>query len=1131
MPSISGDVAGYIHNLVSALGGNDAASTDNAYVLGDDALGCLRDIKRWLQHYDEKRDRWDVKAALGAMNVVTTDLCPILSAWQPRHDTIGEDDPVQRRIALACVEILVPITWPLDLGQDPDDTKIRQYPNLKLALRQYKTSLLFDTTFSNVLPNVMRVAYPSLAVPRHKRSDRDIGIIRLVLYLLRNLSAIDESSRRSETIIAFDKARALDFLSTLASGIGEDFTDEDVIVLDVFYNLLRGVDSSTVFDLTKSDTATIANELGGLLSREKDMRTSHRSKAHTRHNRFGTMVSIVKDDRRYTIPSQAGVLQNPHGGRLESIDAAKKWNRPARGIKAEEDIDRRVSLNIEARCAVGSFTRDLLESGFNPLFSSLLRALESDSTRISQDNRRQFLWLQGWCLKAMRQKARSDRKKSNSIDCADADFDADADWRLVGAVLEQRALITLRKMLREAIETREWKEAHAAMECLREVLQTLGAMQMSSDVDFQEIAENLLSNLFYEEQSLELIATAVRTYTNQSFGYLDAVTELAAVLLKMLEKHASAKTHMYVRARRQRQRKKRQVAQTSMAPGVDSRLLANQDSGNASEDEEAAEAQAREAVHERAFDYLKFEAKFMNEHAVDTYVALLEFYADLSSEQIKRCIAFFHRCAIKQQREVLIFRIDLLELMLRMVNDTAGLPSNSSARSEVHNFLRYIFRRLCKSVDAAPALVWEILFPKMSADGYYLTHHEDRAPKIKASPRVPAELKVLASVGDREQQLKVVVGALLDAGRNAWLEWLATRLDGIVSEKMAWEARSAAIDSMQVATSALDDRGVTAAVEQPSFSLKCGDDTDLEKMVFADGRARLLLKLLGAVRTGDRTDASAFYVLTSEFDADTLKRDAGLLREWLIDTPTFDDGKTAQDYLRREGKRNTSTDDGESDESSDDMSDRSSAIHERATKRGIGKGKQRKRQRRRSSADQLVDDEELEERRRRRAEAEAERHRQIKSSKYVHDSDLEDDEAADAEFFAREAALRERMKLKAQGLLMAEEMGGAGKTKAKKSRSSQKLQSQVSRSPVDTDEDSDLEITRPVAMKQPTRSSALFFADSDDEEVTYTNARAVLQSSPQKVNTAGMHEGVQPLKDASRPMRRRGLIFSDDEDD
>lgn len=67
-------------------------------MLGDDALACLKDIKRWLKLYDEKTNRLDVARCLAEANLVKGDLLEILAAW-PEDAT---EDRVKLKIAQAC---------------------------------------------------------------------------------------------------------------------------------------------------------------------------------------------------------------------------------------------------------------------------------------------------------------------------------------------------------------------------------------------------------------------------------------------------------------------------------------------------------------------------------------------------------------------------------------------------------------------------------------------------------------------------------------------------------------------------------------------------------------------------------------------------------------------------------------------------------------------------------------------------------------------------------------------------------------------------------------------------------------------------------------------------------------------
>jgi hypothetical protein len=78
--------------------GGTGTEEDGRYVLGDDALACLKDIKRWLKLYDEKTNRLDVARCLAEANLVKGDLLEILAAW-PEDAT---EDRVSSKIALAC---------------------------------------------------------------------------------------------------------------------------------------------------------------------------------------------------------------------------------------------------------------------------------------------------------------------------------------------------------------------------------------------------------------------------------------------------------------------------------------------------------------------------------------------------------------------------------------------------------------------------------------------------------------------------------------------------------------------------------------------------------------------------------------------------------------------------------------------------------------------------------------------------------------------------------------------------------------------------------------------------------------------------------------------------------------------
>jgi replication fork protection complex subunit Tof1/Swi1 len=67
-------------------------------VLGDDALACLKDLKKWLSLYDSRLNRLDVARCIAEANLVQGDLLEILAQWY-EEDT---DNRLMYKISLAC---------------------------------------------------------------------------------------------------------------------------------------------------------------------------------------------------------------------------------------------------------------------------------------------------------------------------------------------------------------------------------------------------------------------------------------------------------------------------------------------------------------------------------------------------------------------------------------------------------------------------------------------------------------------------------------------------------------------------------------------------------------------------------------------------------------------------------------------------------------------------------------------------------------------------------------------------------------------------------------------------------------------------------------------------------------------
>jgi len=90
----------------------------------------------------------------------------------------------------------------------------------------------------------------------------------------------------------------------------------------------------------------------------------------------------------------------------------------------------------------------------------------------------------------------------------------------------------------------------------------------------------------------------------------------------------------------------------------------------------------------------------------------LDFYAELRPEQIKRILVFFHRIFVKRKQQVILYRLDICELLSRMVNDEVNIPRDSSTRKHLEDFFKHYTYSLTKALKRTPALFVEVtVFP------------------------------------------------------------------------------------------------------------------------------------------------------------------------------------------------------------------------------------------------------------------------------------------------------------------------------------------------------------------------------------------------------------------------------------
>ncbi|ANB11703.1 Tof1p [Sugiyamaella lignohabitans] len=553
--------------------------------------------------------------------------------------------------------------------------------------------------------------------------------------------------------------------------------------------------------------------------------------------------------------------------------------------------------------------------------------------------------------------------------------------------------------MRESFEKGEFQNedvCYASILCYKQVLLTIKDMDRSASEEDREIADNMKTRLFYEEATLNMLASIPRTASNKNAAYIKDCIELMHIVLKMLESFSKQHTAHFVRSRR-RQRKKKAAAEDDMDDIVDE-----------NEDEES-----KRVTHERKFEFARFEAKLINEPTVDTYKTFLQNYQELSDREIMWAVAYFHRTFVKREAHALFFSLDFMKLLQDMTSSsTSGLSHDTIARKEVEKFLSYYMAKFEEAVERTPSLYVELLFSKMPDTWYYFDHGYDK-PKDSKVSRTAAVWVFKSSFGlDAERKVAIVVAALLDEEKSNLIEWLIGRI-GEIKTKRSQDGNAAINEILAI-------------------------DKDHTKWVTKEGKFRLLLELIGFT-----LEDSGKCIVPSSLSLEDLERSEKWLKRYLFTPVTLDDDMVAADYLRRK-KPNESVEDHSDysgpeendnaeqemngfiagdDEDADDedlaarfadprfnalpederLAKAITAEKDRARKKLFQKdGKEKKKKRRLDNGGRKAKKDHNSQ-----LEKEHEKQRKIKSSAFVHDSDDESDEEREREFFQSEQKLRE----------------------------------------------------------------------------------------------------------------------------
>ncbi|KAI9106126.1 timeless protein-domain-containing protein [Phlyctochytrium arcticum] len=716
----------------------------NTYVMGDEVLACLRDLKRMLRRDEARFSGRVVQRLLGQWKILQSDLIPILLQAHQK----GLDKIVQ-----AVVQIIVPLTWPINPDSDDAVEQLDIY-------RTYKEACLEE----GVLEAFMKQLLLPLSKPQIERTDRENGFIGLTLTLFRNLAAIKDvqatlrstteqhlkSSLQERLVVRLRDADVLQFLIALTGSMDQgDLVEWNIIAMDIFYHLF----------LDRDPTSIIATDFGRskvlreLLEKEEMINRQTLKRPVSRHSKFGGTLSFkMMDGQSFTVHNPAMAIKSLE----KTFDTGKKAGpiRKPKQSKEEKQFPRSV-MEPEAQKAYQKLAQDFLLNGFNGLVLSIRRDIDAERSKVQEGHFGQFLWLVTFFLKAhlaMLKKIQADGCLSDV-----AHFDT------VTSFVNLRGLQFVFKRIRMSEEDKKWGELFLALDCLRQLLLEIQAMRFSSNDEVKDAAENLQRNMYYEHALMETLAQLVKKYKTKQgqTNYLKVLIQVVHIILSMLEPLGTGEDPLVVYSRRKKKKRSRKIA----------------------DDLDRSEGESSDEYIEEEHRYEDIAWPFIHEHTITTYCLLLRQYRELEEQDIYHLTVMFHRIFVKFKKGPLFYRLSVMELFNCIVTDRRLLPK-TRPHLELLAFIRHVTGKFVKASTKNPSLLVELLFPKTSVDCARIDGSATVMSTSKAKKSQPArDLEFKKGMPDAEA-LEIAVELLKEKKEEYLVELIRASMETILAERL-----------------------------------------------------------------------------------------------------------------------------------------------------------------------------------------------------------------------------------------------------------------------------------------------------------------------------------------------------------
>lgn len=271
------------------------------------------------------------------------------------------------------------------------------------------------------------------------------------------------------------------------------------------------------------------------------------------------------------------------------------------------------------------------------------------------------------------------------------------------SLVNQKVCTALNRFMQDSFDAKEWHILATGMRCFSQILMAIEEMTVSRLEEDQIVAETLLELVVYEAANWDRVINFVRNHHGRHFSYLDACTELSHIFIRMLRRLPGRlalpplPSHPIQALRK---RKSRWINGDVASP--------TDDQGG-----DLGIGPGRPAT-ELAVRVSKFLTNFITQSTVDAFVSFTRHYNDLDAAQLKRAHRFFHLVAFKEDKALLLYRVDILALFCSMIKGSQALDRGGESFAEWERLIRELLRQLFKRLQRQEELLVEMLFSKTS---------------------------------------------------------------------------------------------------------------------------------------------------------------------------------------------------------------------------------------------------------------------------------------------------------------------------------------------------------------------------------------------------------------------------------